>query len=81
MNHSAERPQPTVSKRDYDKLVERAIRMLRENHMDIWSVELRLRVKARYLIPPHTPDRREHASDLAMQAAHDAAAQLDIDIE
>lgn len=81
MNPSAESPQPTVSERDYRKLVERAVRMLRQNYMDIYSVELRLRVKARYLIAPHTPDRKAHAYDLAMQAAHDAAAQLDIEIE
>lgn len=74
-------PQPDVSDREYRKLVERAVRMLRENHMDIYTVELRLRVKAFYLIPPHTPDRRAHAYDIAMQAAHDAAGQLDIEIE
>ena len=81
MNNSDPSPQPTVGKRDYDKLVEKGIRLLREYTMDIYSTERRLRVKAFYLIPAGIRDRRAHANDLAMQAAFDAAGKLDIEIE
>lgn len=76
----SESGQPVPTDRAYGKLVSKGIRLLKAGTAQV-EVERSIRIDAFYLIPPNTPDRREHAADLALQAITDAGTATGIAVE
>ena len=76
----SESGQPVPTDRAYSKLVSNGTRLLKAGTAQV-EVERAIRIDAFYLIPRNTPDRREHAADLALQAITDAGAESDIAVE
>ena len=72
--------QPMPSDHAYRKLVSKGITLLRAGERPA-DVERAIRIDAFHLIPKHTTNRREHSSDLALQAIVDAGATTSICVE